>query len=175
MKTLNWRHTDWNARNFIFFIGQEIIGQLNFNSLWNFNGFYTDKESKIQFKEYGGYFWKRAVSIIENDKIIGEITYNFFLEPKLKLVAGDTYLLTSNFWGRDVKWINAQNEIVMKYDQATMSSMGKGTITYKDSLSTETEKLLMTAGIYVRQLILKRASLLIVIMIPILTTASRHH
>lgn len=54
-----------------------------------------------------------------------------------------------------------------------MSSMGKGKIDITDSLTIEIEKILISSGLFVRQLILKRVTLTIAIVVPILA-ASRH-
>lgn len=172
MKTLNWRHTDWNARNFIFSIGQEIIGQLTFNSSWNFNAVYTDKETKLKFSQKS--FWDRDVIITKDGKSIGEIKNDFFFgKQTLKLPTGDTFILSSNVWGRDVNWKTEKGETIVKYQQATMSSMGKGLISLNDSLTAETEKLLVTSGLFARQLLHKRIVLIVVIMIPILAASRR--
>ena len=64
MKTLHWRHTDWNARRFIFSIGQEIIGQLSFNSPWNFNATYTDHKTNLLFIQKG--YWNKDTTITRN-------------------------------------------------------------------------------------------------------------
>jgi len=171
MKTLNWRHTDWNARNFIFSIGQEIIGQLTFNSYWNSNAVYTDKEANLKFTQKS--FWDRDVKITKDGKTIGEIDFGLFGTQSLKFVTGERFTLSSSFWEQEVYWKNEQGETIIKYQQATMSSMGKGLISLKDSLTVETEKLLIGSGIFVRQLRRKRAALIVVIMIPILAASRR--
>jgi len=86
MRTLNWKHTDWNARNFIFSVGKEIIGQLTFYSSWNFNAVYTDKETKLRFAQNG--FWDRNVLITKDGQKIGEIKSGFFIHPTLILTTG---------------------------------------------------------------------------------------
>lgn len=171
MKTLNWRHTDWSARNFIFSIGQEIIGQLTFNSSWNFNAVYTDKETKLKFAQKS--FWDRDVLITTDGKAIGEIDFRLFGTQTLKLETGERFTLSSNFWGQEVNWKNEKGETIIKYQQATMSSMGKGLISLKDSLTFETEKLLISSGLFARQAMHKRIVLMIVIMIPVLAASRR--
>lgn len=171
MKTINWRHTDWNARNFIFSIGQEIIGQLTFRSSWNFNAVYTDKETKLRFARKS--FWDKNVFITKDEKTIGEIDFGFFGNQTLKLVTGERFTLSSNFWEQEVNWKTEKGETIIKYQQATMSSMGKGLISLKDSLTIETEKLLISSGLFARQLRHKRVVLIVVIMIPILAASRR--
>ena len=171
MKTLNWRHTDWSARNFIFSIGQEIIGQLTFYSSWNFNAVYTDKETRLKFTQNG--FWDRSVLITKDGEKIGEIKSGFFIHPTLRLATGEKYILSSNIWGRDVNWKTENGETIIKYEQASLSSMGKGLINLKDSLTLETEKLLIGSGLYIRQYIHKRAAVMVAIAIPIIVASNR--
>jgi hypothetical protein len=150
MKTLNWRHTDWNARNFIFSIGQEIIGQLTFSSYWNFNAAYTDKDTNLKFSQKS--FWDRDAIISKDGKTVGEINFGLFATQTLKLENGET---------------------IIKYQQATMSSMGKGLISLNDSLTIDKEKLLISGGLFARQVRHKRIVLFIAIMIPILAASRR--
>ncbi|MEA5520810.1 hypothetical protein [Limnoraphis robusta] len=171
MKTLNWRHTDWSARNFIFFIGQEIIGQLTFHNTWDFNAVYTDNDTRIRFKQRN--FWDSKVSITRDEKIIGEIDAGLFKKLTIKLLTGEKYQLATNFWGRDVGWTNSDGERIINFKQATFSSMGKGTINLKDNLTLDTEKLLISSGLFVRQLIQKRVVLATAIMIPLLMISRR--
>jgi len=171
MKTLNWRHTGWNARNFIFSIGQEIIGQLTFNSYWNFNAVYTDKDMNLKFNQKS--FWDRDAVITKDGVAIGEINFGLFATQTLKLVTGERFTLSTSFWEQEVFWKNEKGETIVKYQQATMSSMGKGLISLKDSLTIETEKLLISSGLFARQIRHKRAALIVVIMIPILAASRR--
>jgi hypothetical protein len=171
MKTLNWRHTDWSARQFVFSLGQEIIGQLTFHSSWNFNAVYTDNVTRLNFSQDG--FWSGKILITRDEKVIGEIDSGILSKQTLKLVTGDKYDLTSNFWGRNVKWKNEKGETIVNYKQASMSSMGKGTINLVDSLTIELEKILVGSGLFVRMLIVKRIALTVAIVVPI-TVASRH-
>src|SRR6478752_5694806 len=112
MKTLNWRHTDWNARNFIFSVGQEIIGQLTFHSYWNFNAVYTDKETKLKYTQKS--FWDRNVLITKDEKPVGEIDFSFFGNQSLKLVTGERFILSVNAWGRNVHWRTEAGKTIIK-------------------------------------------------------------
>ena len=171
MKTLNWRHTDWNARNFVFSIGQEIVGQLTFNNSWNFNAVYTDKETNLKFSQKS--FWDNDVVITRDGKFVGEIKHDFFFgRQTLKLATGVTFKLSSNFWGRNVYWQNETGEAIIKYQQATMSSMGKGLISLSNSLTIETEELLISSGLFARQMMQKRIALTVVFAVPILAASN---
>ena len=169
MKTLNWRHTDWNARNFIFLIGEEIIGQLTFNSSWNFNAVYTDKETRLKFSQKN--FWDKDVLITKDGKSIGEINFRLFGIQTLRLGTGERFTLSTSFWEQEVYWKTEKGDTVIKYQQATMSSMGKGLISLNDPLTIETEKLLVSSGLFARQARHKRIVLFMIFMIPILAAS----
>jgi len=171
MRTLNWRHTGWSARNFIFSIGQEIIGQLTFNSLWNLNAVYIDKETNLKFTRKS--FWDKEVQIAKDGKAIGEINFRLFGIQTLRLLTGEKFTLSSSFWEQEVYWKNENGDTIIKYQQATMSSMGKGLIILNDSLTVEAEKLLISSGLFARHLRLKRNALMIILMIPILGAVRR--
>jgi len=170
MKTLNWRRANWLARNFILSIGQETIGQLTFNNSWNFNAVYTDKETNLKFARKS--FWDSDVLITKDEKAIGEINFGLWGTQTLKLATGEKFTLSSNFWGQVVTWKNENGETIVKYQQATMSSMGKGLISLMDSLAIEKEKLLVSSGLFARQLMHRRIAVLMAAMIPIMASAS---
>lgn len=165
MKSINWKSTDWSGRKFIFSIGKEIIGKLNFYSSWNLNAVYTDKDTKLKFSQKG--FWNRNVLITKEGKVVGEVKFRFFGNQTLKLATGERFTLSTNAWGGDVHWKTQDGQTIIKYKQATMSSMGKGVISLAESLTNDTEKLLVSSGLFTRQLIHKRVAFVIAIAIPI--------
>lgn len=172
MKTLNWRRKGWFAKKFIFFVEQQIIGQLNFNSSWNFNALYSDKESELKFAQKS--FWERDVIITIDEKKVGKIHVGIFGEQTLKLETGERFILSTNLWEQEVFWKDEKGETIIKYKQAKMSSMGKGLISSKESLTIEMEKLLISSGVFIRQLTRKRRTIIVAIMIPIIAAANRH-
>src|SRR6187402_2923056 len=153
MQTLQWRHTDWTARKFVFQLGSDIIGQLTFNNYWNLNAVYTDAETRIKFSEKS--FFDDSVVVTQNEKVIGTLSCGF-MRQSLTLTGGERYDLVSNFWGRDVKWKNQHGEELIKYYQATLSTMGRGTINTNGTLSRETEILMISGGLFIKQMMLKR-------------------
>ena len=108
MKTLNWRHTDWNARNFIFSIGQEIVGQLTFSSYWNFNAVYTDKDTNLKFSQKS--FWERDAIISKDGETVGEINFGLFATQTLKLVSAVSGVFTLTLIYRNCVSIQAAGE-----------------------------------------------------------------
>lgn len=171
MKTLNWRYTDWWSNTVAFSFGRETIGQLSFSSYWNFKAVYSDKENKFVFSQKS--FWDTKVLIRKNERVIGEIDGGFFVKPTLKLLTGEKFEFVSNFWGKNNKWKNHRGEVVIRYTQATMSSMGKGTINLSDSLTTDLENLLVSSGLFIRHLIVKTVVLTVAIFVPMMAVSRR--
>lgn len=170
MKTINWRHTDWFARRFVLTMGAEIIGRLTFYSAWHFNALYTEEETELKFAQKS--FWDRDIAITKDGKTVAEIRSSFFGEHTLKLNTGEKYILSTSFWEQEVYWKTERGETVVKYQQATMSSTGKGLISLSDSLPVETTKLLVSSGLFARQVAHKRRAVTIAILVPILAAAS---
>jgi hypothetical protein len=172
MKTLNWRHTGWSARNFVVSVGRELVGQLTFDNSWNFNAVYTDKETRLVFAQKG--FWNLDVSVSRDGQPIGEIRNDFFFgRQTLQLATGETYVLTSNAWGRNLNWKTAEGKPLVYYDQATLGSGGWGTIRLSESLTVDTEKLLVSTGIFGRQLLQRRLARVVLVMIPVIAASQR--
>ncbi|HZF65625.1 MAG TPA: hypothetical protein VEZ55_14120 [Chitinophagaceae bacterium] len=171
MKTLNWKRTDWKARNFIFSVGEELIGQLTFNSTWNFKAVYTDEQTQLKFVQNS--FWNRDVLITKDGKAIAKIHSGIFGEQTLKLVTGVKYFISTSLWEQEVYWKTEKGETIIKYQQATMSSMENGLISLEESMTSEMEKLLISSGLFVRQMRRKRITRTLVIMLPILAAASK--
>ena len=171
MKTLNWRHTGWNARNFLFTIGEEIIGQLTITRFWNFQAVYVDRDTKLTFSQKG--FWNRDVLIAKDERILGEISFELFGRQTLVLATGEKFTLSTSFWEQEIFWKNEKGDTIVKYQQATMSSLGNGLITLTDNLTLETEKLLICSGLFIRKVMQKRRAL-VVIMVILLSGASRN-
>lgn len=166
MKTLHWRHTDWNARRFIFSIGQEIIGQLAFNSPWNFNATYTDHKTNLRFIQKG--YWNKDTTITRNGEVIGEITFGMFAIQTLRLRSGQRFTLSTSFFEQEAYWKAEDGTTVITYQQATLSSMGKGLISTHDSLPEEIKTVLISGGLFARQARRKRILLIAATIIPIL-------
>ncbi|MDZ4716798.1 MAG: hypothetical protein SH819_15135 [Cytophagales bacterium] len=171
MKTFTWKHTGWSAKHYIFSMGEQIIGQLTFLNSWNSNALYTDNETEFKFAQKS--FWDRDVLITKDEKTIGEIHSGLFGEKKLTLATGETYFLSTSFWEQEVYWKTEKGETIIRYKQAAMSSLAKGSISLTDTLPRQTEKLLISGGIFIRKMTRKRIALTVAVGIPILAAASR--
>lgn len=169
MRTLNWRHTGWSARTFAFTIGQELIGQLTLNYSWNLKGSYTDPEANITFAQKS--FLDADVLVTKDGKTIGEITSHWFGIHTLTLATGERYRLSTSLWEQEAYWRTEAGETVIKYQQATMSSMGKGVISLTDKLTPETEKILISSGLFARKAVHRRIQRTVAVFIPILAAS----
>ncbi|GHA78259.1 hypothetical protein [Pontibacter akesuensis] len=171
MKTLNWRRTDWNGRSFIFSVGQVIVGELTFASAWNSTATYTDKHTELKFSQKS--FWDSNVAVTRDNKPFGEIYSGLWGEKTLKLVTGERFILSTSFWEQEVYWKTAKGETMITYRQAAMSSMEKGVISINGSLATEVEKLLISSGLFIRQVARKRLVRTVAVITPVIAAASR--
>jgi hypothetical protein len=171
MKTLTWQHTDWFEKHFIFKMEQQVIGQLIIDSSWNINAEYTDKETKLIFAQKS--FWNRDVLITREGKMIGEIHIGLFGEQTLYVVTGEKFFLSTSLWEQEAYWKTEKGETVIKFQQMFMSSVGKGMINSQNTLTIEMEKLLISSGVFIRQLKRKQTAAIVAVMIPIIASASR--
>jgi hypothetical protein len=171
MNTLQWRHTDWTGRNFIFWLNEKVIGELTFKSSWDLNAVYQSQQAQLKFIVTG--FWKNRILIMRGNEKLGEIKNGFSGKQTLTLVNGKSYVLTSGFWGRSAQWSNLNGEILIKYTTASIRSMGKGTIIVSHNLAADEKELLVSTGLFARQMLLKMAVMVLIIMIPAMSAASR--
>ncbi|MCP2042121.1 hypothetical protein [Pontibacter sp. HSC-36F09] len=171
MKTLNWRHTGWFAKDFIFTMEQQIIGNLTIDSSWNFKALYTDEETKLNFAQKS--FWDRNVSITRDGEVIGEIHSGLFGEKTLRLVSGEKFTISTSLWEQEVYWKTEEGNTVVQYWQATMSSMGKGSISLEKSLPVEMEKLLISSGLFIRQMTRWRRARKMAVIILVIASGSQ--
>jgi hypothetical protein len=171
MNTMQWRHTDWVGRNFIFWLNEKVVGQLTFKNSWNLNAIYRSEQNQLKFVVSG--FWKTKVKVFKNDDLIGEIETHFYGKQTLKLSNGKSYSLTSGFWGRNTQWADSKGETLIKYTTAYLRSMGKGTITISDKLAPDEKDLLVSSGLFARQLFLKMAAVVVIVMASALSTTPR--
>lgn len=152
-ETLTWKSGDWIGRE----AGNDVAGLLTFNN-WNSKATYADGRLTLSFAQKG--FWNTTILVKLSQTIIGEVTRPFSGKTTLRFVTGEQYNLVSNFWGTKVRWTNGDGETLVEYHQATMSSMGKGTIVFDETLSPETRTVLAVTGVFMRQLVSKTAALI---------------
>jgi len=165
MKTLNLKSTSWTARNFIFGLGQEIIGRLSFQSGFRYKASYEEKNLSYQFASPS--FWGSSIDVLSSGKKIATLKQKWF-KDYITLATGETFTFRSSFGGRKQWWATAQGKEIVQFTSPTFNSLGRSTITIDDDLSTDTSTLLMSSGIVVRQLRVQRV-LLFVVLIPVIS------
>ncbi|MDO6389773.1 hypothetical protein Q4E40_06520 [Pontibacter sp. BT731] len=171
MKTLNWRHTGWIAKDFIFAMEQQIIGYLTIDSSWNFKALYTDEETKLSFAQRS--FWDRDVLITKDGVAIGEIHSGLFGQKTLALLSGEKFTISTSFWEQEAYWKTEQGNTIIRYRQAIMSGMGKGSIRIEKSLPIEAERLLISSGLFIRQMTRWRRARKMAVIILVIAAGSQ--
>jgi hypothetical protein len=171
MNTLQWRHTDWTAKSFVFSIGEKIIGQLTFAGSLTFSATYNSNKNKLKFSEKD--FWGKEVSIEKDGNVVALFSHNIFGNQTLTLKNGDKFSLTSDFWGSNAKWQNLKGDTIVTYSAATMSTMGKGTIHISENMDEEIEEILFSGGLFIKQYIIRKFILISAILSPLTIMISR--
>jgi len=155
----------------MFLMDQATIGELSFYGSWHFNAVYTDRETHLKFARKS--FWDNDIRITQGGQIMGTLHKLFFGQQVLTLPSGERFTLSTSFWEQEVYWRNENGNTVIRYQQATMSSMGKGSISVQDTLPMDTQRVLMAGGLFARHLRRKKASLLVAFFFPMMI-ALRH-
>lgn len=149
MRTINWRHTDWGARNFVLSMGEQVMGSLSIGTSWIFKGSYTDHSTNLKFAQRS--FWDRDMVITNGNEKVGEISSSILGRHRLLTSAGRAYFLSTSLFEQEAYWKTESGQTLITYQQATMSSLGKGTIKMAESLSVEEQTLLIASGIFARK------------------------
>ncbi len=152
--TFDWTVKDWSAKTFLISLNRQTVGTLLFNDLWTFNASYETDNATINFKETG--YFKESIEIRKQDRPIGKIDYKVFGRKCLSLNSGQTFNLSTNFWGRNLKWINEKGENVLELKQPTLKDLGRGTILTDTDLDKELNDLLISSGLYISNLTSKK-------------------
>jgi len=164
--TFDWTLKDLTARNFLIAFNKEPVGQLSFNDMWTFNASYETGSSAIRFVETG--FFRQRVSVKSQQREIGKLDLNVFGTTTLQLEGGKIFTLTTNFFGRNMKWKNDQGDIVVELNQPTLRDLGRGTILTDAKLDKEVTDLLSASGLYISNLTSKRIARFIPILLILL-------
>lgn len=153
MKSLQWRHTDWTARKYVFQSGLDTIGKLVLG-YWDSSAVYLTAESRMAFSEES--FWRNTIHVKRDNVQVAVIKYEVFGPYALQLHSGEVYYLKRDFVGRNTKWENEEGAAIASYQPATFSSGGKGTLNFTQSVAEETEHLLAGSGLYLSVLFQRR-------------------
>ena len=159
----DWTLKDMTARTFLIGFNKESVGQLSFNDMWTFNASYETGSSAIRFVETG--FFRQRLSVKRQQKEIGTIDLKFFGTTTFTLEDRRVFTLTTNIFGRNMKWKNAQGDIVVELNQPTLRDLGRGTILTDARLDKEATDLLSASGLYINNLTSKRIGRFIPILL----------
>jgi len=164
--TFDWIVRDWSAKTFLICFNRQTVGKLLFNDLWTFNASYVTDNETINFIETG--YFREAIEIRKQNRLIGKIDYKVFGRKCLKLNSGQTFNLSTNFWGRNLKWINEKGENVIDLKQPTLKDLGRGTILSDKDLDKELNDLLISSGLYISNLTSKKMARFLPIFIVLI-------
>ena len=145
MEDITWKNTDRTGRRFDFEIGSQLLGRLTLFSELSSNAMFITNHDSIRFKRIG--LWENKVLVQKNDVVVGEICNRVIGQTFLTVQNGSTFSLSSNFLGRNLKWLDSRGVPVVEYSMATLRSLRKGLIRTSDSLSREEKEILLGAGL----------------------------
>jgi hypothetical protein len=169
MKILNWQQTKWFCKDTVFTLGEETVGALTFNN-WSLNAKYQGPGTSIVFKQKGA--WSSKILVTQNDRSVGEISSAWNGKATLKLGDSETYVLKSESWGTKLKWLQNSDDAIIRYECASLGSMGKGVININHALSSEIESLLVPTGVFISRLNSIKAGLFVAVFVPIIAGVS---
>ena len=89
-------------------------------------------------------------------------------------MTGERFQLSTGFWQQAASWQKENGKTVIRYEHAALGSRGKGIVCSPDALPPALETLLLSSGVYVRQLTQKRTAVMVAIVMPLIAGANRH-
>lgn len=164
MTTFNWRHTDWRGKEVLFTtVERQVVGKLSLYGSWNAS--YSYDESDFNFTSKG--LFDTKVRITQDGNLLARLKMGSFGLPTLTLATGERFILSTDFWERELYWKTDRGEKCMIYHRPALSSMGKGMVYVKDGLAGEKARLLMSTGLYARKRVHYLITLAIAVIVPI--------
>jgi hypothetical protein len=145
METITWKNSDLSGKRFDFETNTELLGTLTVLSELSSNALFTTDNDRLQFSRVG--FLDNKVLIKKNGQLIGEIKNRLLGQTYIELKNGNKFRLSSNLFGRNLKWLGAKGEPIIEYKMATMNSMRKGFIKVGDSSTNDDKEILLSAGL----------------------------
>jgi hypothetical protein len=147
MNTITWRNADTSGRRYLFEVGEQRIGTLILSTGLSSNADYATPHGNLLFKRAG--FFDNRILLFKKGEVIGEIHNSIIGKRYLQFTSGTSYTLLSNLFGRNIKWIDSNNNAVVEYEFATLKSMGKGSIQTTESISVNDKEVLASSGLVV--------------------------
>ncbi len=164
---MEWAIEDLSLSSFLINFGQQSIGQLQFERLLSYNASFNMGEHQIDFLESNN-----KISIVSRGETIGKINYNLFGQKKLTLKDNSRYFFKHNFFGRNVRWLDAAQNTYLELKQPTFHDIGRGQAIISDDLSDETNILLVSSALYLHNLYSRKSGVYVIFFIPILIALS---
>lgn len=150
METLIWENSDLSGRRFEF--AKDNLSAGSFIILSEISSTARFNSGGDQITYYKNNFWEDTVFIKKNNQLIGTITRQLFGRIYLNLNRERIFQLSTNFFGRNLKWLNQDGKPVVAYQMATLKSMRKGFVYMDDSLSKDEKEVLLSAGLIASRL-----------------------
>jgi hypothetical protein len=159
MYTIRWKSKDWRGRKLLFTNSAGETGFLHFNNAWNLNAVFQMKKVELLFTEKG--FWKKTVHIEANSVEIGQVENRHTTSKILRLNSGKMFELTTNFWGRNLRWKDLNGEIIASYIPGfSLVSMGKGEIQFNEELPEDMMLIMAGTGLFLKLNSIKKAAVI---------------
>ncbi|WP_412469265.1 hypothetical protein [Pedobacter sp. KLB.chiD] len=165
-KLINWKN-DWCNGNVQLFADGLQKGAITF-AMWTGNAESTFEDQNYQFVKEG--FWQSGSKVInrKTNEVVGFITYDCWKSKALiSLTNGEQYEWKSTgIWKSHWTVSNYKDEHIM-YTSGSHSG----------AISSDTDnKLLVVAGLFIKQVYNRYTVLLMACIVPIITTSTfRHH
>jgi len=164
-KFINWK-SNWLNGNFQLFVDGLQKGVITF-ATWKSDAESVFEDKNYQFINEG--IWQSSTKVVDRktNETVAMITYDCWKSKAvISLKSGEQYeWKSSGIWKKQWTVSNYNNEHILY-----SSSNNCGAI----SSDTDNE-LLILAGLFIKQIYNKRALLLIVCIMPIISTSTLHH
>ncbi|MEH3115882.1 hypothetical protein [Pedobacter terrae] len=165
-KLINW-NSDWFSGNFKLFVDGLQKGAITFG-IWKGSAEGVFEDQNYQFVNEG--FWQSSTKVIDRktNEVVAVINYDCWKSKALiSLNSGEQYeWKATGIWKSQWTVSNYKDEHIMYH-----SSSNSG------SISSDTDnELLIIAGLFIKQAYNRQAFLLMMCIVPVITTSTlRHH
>ncbi|WP_406827202.1 hypothetical protein [Pedobacter sp. KACC 23697] len=165
-KLINWK-SDWFSGNFQLFVDGLQKGAITFG-MWTSNAESVFEDQNFQFVNEG--FWQSNTKVIDRktNEVLAIITYDCWKSKALiSLNSGEQYeWKATGIWKSKWTVSNYKDEHII---YTSNSNSG--------AISSDTDnKLLVVAGLFIKQVYNRMSVLLIACIVPVITTSTlRHH
>ncbi|GGG92739.1 hypothetical protein [Pedobacter zeae] len=164
-KLINWK-SDWFSNNFHLFVDGIQKGAITFGT-WRSNAESRFEDQNYQFVNKG--FWQSSTRITDKktNEVLAVITYDSWKSKAvISLKTGEQYEWKSKgLWKSQWTVSNYKDEHIV-YTSGSNSG----------SIASDTDhKLLIIAGLFIKQVYNKRTILMMACIVPVITTSTLHH